>query len=128
MVKDYHMHPMIVQNPERFDLFVKNFSGTQYIADLNELDEEAIYLTRDSKVTVASDGVADTGIENSVRVAFTQIGRVSGTTTDPDNITSIKLEDFTKESLYFQEQLLFEILKPYQLSKNLIEELGFKCL
>ena len=81
-------------NPEQegyvvFDLFVKNFSGTQYLPELNQLDEEAIYLTRDSKVTVASDGVSNTGIENSVRVAFTQIGRVAGTTTDPDNITSI---------------------------------------
>ena len=91
-------------NPEQegyvvFDLFVKNFSGTQYLPELNQLDEEAIYLTRDSKVSVASDGVANTGIENSVRVAFTQIGRVAGTTTDPDNITSIKCtSDSTNES------------------------------
>ena len=28
-----------------FDLFVKNFSGTQYLQELNVLDEEAIYLT-----------------------------------------------------------------------------------
>ena len=54
-------------NPEQegyiaFDLFVKNFSGTQYIENLNPLDEEAIYLTRDSQVKVASDGVANTGI------------------------------------------------------------------
>jgi len=72
-----------------FDLFVKNFSGEQYIADLNELDEEAIYLTTDSEVTVASTGVANTGIENSVRVAFAQIGRVSGKTTDVNTITGI---------------------------------------
>ena len=31
-----------------FDLFIKNFSGTQYLEALNELDEEAIYLTNDS--------------------------------------------------------------------------------
>jgi hypothetical protein len=72
-----------------FDLFIKNFSGTQYIKTLNELDEEAIYLTTDSKVTVAADGVANTGIENSVRVAFAEIGRVAGTTNDVTTITGI---------------------------------------
>ena len=72
-----------------FDLFVKNFSGTQYIKTLDELDEEAIYLTTDSAVSVAADGVANTGIENSVRVAFAQIGRVSGITTDAAAITGI---------------------------------------
>ena len=72
-----------------FDLFVKNFSGTQYIKELNELDEEDIYLTADSAVSVAADGVANTGIENSVRVAFAQIGRVAGTTNTPATITGI---------------------------------------
>ena len=48
-----------------FDLFIKNFSGTQYISDLEPLDEEAIYLTIDSEVTVSSTGgVPGTGIEN----------------------------------------------------------------
>jgi hypothetical protein len=32
-----------------FDLFIKNFSGTQYIEALNPLDEEAIYLAVDSE-------------------------------------------------------------------------------
>jgi len=72
-----------------FDLFVKNFSGTQYIKALNELDEEDIYLTAESSVTVATSGVENTGIENSVRVAFTQIGRVAGTTTTAATITGI---------------------------------------
>jgi hypothetical protein len=72
-----------------FDLFIKNFSGTQYLANLEPKDEEAIYLTTDSTVTVASTGVANTGIENSVRVAFTQIGRVAGTTNVAGTITSI---------------------------------------
>jgi len=75
-----------------FDLFVKNFSGTQYLEALEPLDEEAIYLTTDSAVKVASagaGGVANTGIENSVRVAFAQIGRVAGTTTDVAKITGI---------------------------------------
>jgi len=72
-----------------FDLFVRNFSGTQYIQELNSLNEEAIYLTDDSEVGVAAGGVANTGIENSVRVAFSQIGRVSGITTNPATITGI---------------------------------------
>ena len=78
-----------------FDLFIRNFSGTQYITALNEPDEEAIYLTTDSKVVVAADGVEDTGIENSVRVAFAQIGRVIGTTTaaNADKITGITCSD-----------------------------------
>ncbi len=72
-----------------FDLFVKNISGSQYIPELEPLDEEAIYLTVDSKVEVAEGGESGTGIENSVRVAFAQIGRVVGTTTDPAVITAI---------------------------------------
>lgn len=78
-----------------FDLFVKNFSGTQYIKENNLLDEEAIYLTSDSVVGVSLNGtdgekgVEGTGIENSVRVAIAQIGRVSGATTDVSVITGI---------------------------------------
>ena len=73
-----------------FDLFVRNFSGQAYYATNDEKNEEAIYLTTDSAVTVGSTGVADTGIENSVRVGFAQIGRVNGKTTDVDTITGIK--------------------------------------
>ena len=74
-----------------FDLFVKNYSGNQYIPELNEFDEEAIYLTVDSAVTVdeAGGGVAGTGIENSVRVAFAQIGRVNEQEADSSDITGI---------------------------------------
>jgi hypothetical protein len=69
-------------NPEQkgyvvFDLFIRNTTGEKYYTELNELNEEAIYLTRNSSVTVSSNGIQNTGIENSVRVAFTQIGRVS---------------------------------------------------
>ena len=78
-----------------FDLFVKNFSGRAYYAENNPANEEAIYLTTDSAVTVAQDGVQNTGIENSVRVAFAQIGRVNAETNDPDTITSIKCEGTT---------------------------------
>lgn len=73
-----------------FDLFVRNFSGQAYYENDNVLNEEAIYLTTDSKVTVGSTGVSDTGIENSVRVGFAQIGRVNGKTTDVGLITGIK--------------------------------------
>ncbi len=72
-----------------FDLFVKNFSGVEYYTENNEANEESIYLTTDSEVKVAADGVANTGIENSVRIAFAQIGRVIATTSDPTTITSI---------------------------------------
>lgn len=73
-----------------FDLFVKNFSARQYISELNILDEEAIYLTTNSEVKVSDSGLKGTGIENSARVAFTQIGRVIGTTLNQEKITTIK--------------------------------------
>ena len=64
-----------------FDLFIKNLSGTEYYTENNELNEEAIYLTTNSEVKVSdAGGVQNTGIENSVRVAFAQVGRVSATT------------------------------------------------
>ena len=75
-----------------FDLFIKNLSGNEYYAGLDLRNEEAIYLTPESKVTIADAGVPDaekTGIENSVRVAFAQIGRVIATTEDQDTITGI---------------------------------------
>lgn len=58
-----------------FDLFVKNMSGEKYYSGNNVNNEEAIYLTLDSTVAVGNSGVENTGIENSVRVAFAQIGR-----------------------------------------------------
>jgi hypothetical protein len=61
-----------------FDLFIRNISGRQYIKGYNTLDEEAIYLTTNSEVKVSEAGTPNTGIENSVRVAFAQIGRVRG--------------------------------------------------
>ena len=77
-----------------FDLFIKNLSGAEYYTENNKLNEEAIFLTTNSSVTVASDGgAAGTGIENSVRVAFAQIGRVKGDTTNADNITKISCSD-----------------------------------
>ena len=71
-----------------FDLFVRNTSGTAYYTNYSEGNEEAIYLTPESEVTVGSGGVADTGIENSVRVAFAQIGRVQADS-EQDVVTAI---------------------------------------
>ena len=75
-----------------FDLFIKNTSGEEYYEEYDPLNEEAIYLTTDSAATVASTGVANTGIENSVRVAFAQIGRVVSTTTNVSTITGISCD------------------------------------
>ena len=59
-----------------FDLFIKNLSGVEYYVPNDPLNEEAIYLTTNSGVSVAENGgVVGTGIENSVRVAFVQLGR-----------------------------------------------------
>ena len=60
-----------------FDLFVKNLSGNPYYPENNVKNEEAIYLNTNSAVTVALDGEGKAGIENSVRVGFVQLGRVS---------------------------------------------------
>ena len=80
-----------------FDLFVKNVSGQEYYVENNPLNEEAIYLTTNSTVKVANagvdGGVANTGIENSVRVAFVQLGRVKADTTEAANITGITCAD-----------------------------------
>ena len=73
-----------------FDLFVKNLSGNEYYKELSEKNEEAIYLATDSEVAISNNGgVLNTGIENSVRVAFAEIGRVKATTTDVATITGI---------------------------------------
>ena len=72
-----------------FDLFIKNLSGEHYYTELDENNEEAIYLTTNSEVKVAEGGIANTGIENSVRVAFAQIGRVKADTSTISTITGI---------------------------------------
>ena len=78
-----------------FDLFIKNLSGNEYYVDNNPKNEEAIYLTANSAVKVASSGKANAGIENSVRVAFAQIGRVKAedAKSTPDVITGITCSD-----------------------------------
>ena len=78
-----------------FDLFIKNYSGTQYYEENNEKNEEAIYLDYTSAVNIAESGVADSGIQNSVRVAFAQIGRVSAYTDTQENITKLNCKGDT---------------------------------
>ena len=81
-----------------FDLFIKNLSGEEYYVENNPLNEEAIYLTTNSEVKVSdAGGVANAGIENSVRVAFAQIGRVKADTADIAKITGITCTDTEEE-------------------------------
>lgn len=62
-----------------FDLFIRNGTGDQYDSSASA-DTEAIYLSRTSTVVITpagtSGGSEDYGLENSVRVAFAQIGRI----------------------------------------------------
>ena len=76
-----------------FDLFIRNGTGVDYIADYNQLDDEALYLTTDSKVQSGAAGSPSYGLENSVRVAFVQIGRVPSATATAGDITSISCTD-----------------------------------
>jgi hypothetical protein len=60
-----------------FDIFIKNMSGDEYYDTITTpSNEEAIYLSTDSKVTAGSTGNTVAGVENSARIAFAQIGRV----------------------------------------------------
>ena len=73
-----------------FDLFIKNLSGEEYYTNYDPLNEEAIYLTPESKASASENGgEQNTGIENSVRVAFAQVGRVKADTVDTTAITGI---------------------------------------
>jgi hypothetical protein len=84
-----------------FDLFVKNLSGNEYYTANQPLNEEAIYLTTDSAVKVFTTGAETdqekTGIENSVRVGFTQLGRVKATTESVETITKMDCNISTAE-------------------------------
>lgn len=81
-----------------FDLFIKNYSGTEYYEEDNVKNEEAIYLDYTSAVNIAESGVADSGIQNSVRVAFAQIGRVSAYTDTQSEITGLTCAGGTDNS------------------------------
>ena len=105
-----------------FDLFIKNLSGEEYYATNDPKNEEAIYLTTDSAVTVASAGanastgdeagVGGTGIENSVRVAFAQIARVEGTTTDQETITGMNCNSTDSKITKICNQRTAQIWEP----------------
>lgn len=86
-----------------FDLFIKNGSGTAYIEEYNPEDDEDIYLTTTSKVSSQSSGSTDYGLANSVRVAFSQIGRVPATTEEPTDITSISCGGMAKNTKLCEE-------------------------
>ncbi len=82
-----------------FDLFIQNLSGEAYYVKNDPLNEEAIYLTTNSSVKVSPNGgVANTGIENSIRVGFAQIGRVEANTENVDNITAITCRDVAADA------------------------------
>ena len=76
-----------------FDLFVKNLSGNAYYDTVDIRNEEGIYLTPQSVVKTGAAGHKTAGIENSVRVAFAQIGRVNAETTNPTEIQGITCTD-----------------------------------
>ncbi len=82
-----------------FDLFIKNTGGAEYLTTYDPTAEEKLYLLTDSVVAVNVAGADDeavaaiAGIENSVRVAFAQIGRVSAGTETPGLITGIACGD-----------------------------------
>lgn len=83
-----------------FDLYVMNLSGDAYYPSITDpSNEEAIYLTYNSAVTAGSTGYSASGIENSVRVAFAQVGRVSATdyytTANSDEADKAKVNKIT---------------------------------
>ena len=60
-----------------FDIFIKNASGSSYSATYSKDNDEALFLTGNSEVQYNTAGVAGDGIQNSVRVGFYALGRVS---------------------------------------------------
>lgn len=74
-----------------FDIFIRNQSGSGYIKDYDQYGDEGIYMINDSAVVLTSSGVdgdgqpltGGDGIENSIRLAFMQVGRVSSTNAGP---------------------------------------------
>lgn len=65
-----------------FDLFLKNKSGNGYEEDFDISHDEGVYLTTDSIMKMVESGGGDVvenaagdGVQNSMRVAFIQIGR-----------------------------------------------------
>ena len=65
-----------------FDLFLKNKSGDGYQKAFDHAIDEGVYLIGDSSVSLSAQGAdgatltGGDGIENSIRLAFMQIGRI----------------------------------------------------
>lgn len=78
-----------------FDLFIKNKSGEGYVREFEHANDEGVYLIGDSTVALTAQGadgetlVGGDGIENSVRLAFMQIGRIDMKEDDTDKIQGI---------------------------------------
>lgn len=77
-----------------FDMFIKNSSGENYSSTFDPLTAEAVYLLRQSTTYLEEEDteagiVGGDGVENSIRVAFMQVGRVDmkSTTADAQSIT-----------------------------------------
>ena len=78
-----------------FDLFLKNKSGIGYQREFDHAIDEGVYLIGDSSVSLTAQGadgeslVGGDGIENSVRLAFMQIGRIDMNEDDKDKVQGI---------------------------------------
>ncbi len=60
-----------------FDIFIKNASGSSYSTAYSKDNDEALFLTGNSQVEYSTAGSAGDGIQNSVRIGFYALGRVS---------------------------------------------------
>lgn len=82
-----------------FDLFIRNGTGTDYIKTYNRADDEAVYLKRNSVVTVSKAGgeTEDYGLANSVRVAFVQLGRIASAGASDGAAAEIKCNESDAE-------------------------------
>ena len=88
-----------------FDLFVMNGEGTDYLPAYHEEDDEAIYLTTNSAVSVVKEGAgteSDYGLANSVRIAFAQIGRMASNGHDKGDATEISCASTVQEGEAYQ--------------------------
>lgn len=73
-----------------FDLFLKNSTGAEYDSTYLASHDEAIFLTKASDVSYDTSGSSvGEGIENSIRVGFYSLGRVSSRTTAVNTIQGI---------------------------------------
>lgn len=82
-----------------FDLFIRNKSGEEYYTKNDPLNEEAIYLTTNSQVKISEAGVKNTGIENSVRIGFMQVGRIEQDGYDATIAQGITCNDDTSKKI-----------------------------